>query len=184
MREMMNSSGQQAPPHPKMLVYRLAAAGKGGTGPEPEETRIGFKPATLPGSKASPAIDETFMLLPGLLPRCSTPQSRAICLARFGSPARPGLLDQGRAANGSRHADHRPLRDDEAERRQPSTGDLGVRPYPERHLGSARRRTARRRSRPDRFGRRGQQPLPATFWRRYSPHADRSGPANCAGRGK
>jgi type IV secretion system protein VirB10 len=36
--------------------------------PEPEETKIGFKPATLPGNKASPAIDETYMLLPGLLP--------------------------------------------------------------------------------------------------------------------
>jgi type IV secretion system protein VirB10 len=68
MREMMNPSGQQAPPHPKMLVYALPPPEKVTPPTEPTETTIGFKPATLPGSKASPAIDETFMLLPGLLP--------------------------------------------------------------------------------------------------------------------
>ena len=34
----------------------------------PERTGLAFKVASLPGVKASPAIDETLMLLPGLLP--------------------------------------------------------------------------------------------------------------------
>ena len=69
MRAMMEPGGQQAPPpHPKMLVYALPPLEKPAPVAEPEETRIGFKPATLPGAKASPAIDETYMLLPGLLP--------------------------------------------------------------------------------------------------------------------
>jgi type IV secretion system protein VirB10 len=69
MRSMMDPGGPgAAPPHPKMLVYALPPAEKVAAPAEPTETSIGFKPATLPGSKASPAIDETFMLLPGLLP--------------------------------------------------------------------------------------------------------------------
>lgn len=34
----------------------------------PQETGIAFKTASLPGAKASPAMDETLMLTPGLLP--------------------------------------------------------------------------------------------------------------------
>ncbi len=34
----------------------------------PSETGLAFKAAQIPGAKASPAIDETFMLTPGLLP--------------------------------------------------------------------------------------------------------------------
>jgi type IV secretion system protein VirB10 len=36
--------------------------------PPPERTALAFKAAALPGVKASPAIDETLMLAPGLLP--------------------------------------------------------------------------------------------------------------------
>jgi type IV secretion system protein VirB10 len=34
----------------------------------PERTSLGFKTAMLPGVKASPAIDDTYQLMPGLLP--------------------------------------------------------------------------------------------------------------------
>jgi type IV secretion system protein VirB10 len=35
---------------------------------EDPQTGLAFKPATIPGTKASPAIDSTYMLMPGLLP--------------------------------------------------------------------------------------------------------------------
>lgn len=38
------------------------------TAPPPEETSIGFKTMSIPGLKASPAIDDTYLLMPGLLP--------------------------------------------------------------------------------------------------------------------
>lgn len=36
--------------------------------PPPDETSIGFKTMNIPGLKASPAIDDTYLLMPGLLP--------------------------------------------------------------------------------------------------------------------
>jgi type IV secretion system protein VirB10 len=36
--------------------------------PEPPQTGLTFKASDLPGLKASPAIDDTYMLMPGLLP--------------------------------------------------------------------------------------------------------------------
>lgn len=58
-----------APLRPRMLVYALPALEKPAPPPpDPAETSLGFKTSTLPGLKASPAIDDTFQLMPGLLP--------------------------------------------------------------------------------------------------------------------
>lgn len=65
-------AGQYAPdPRPVMRSYAVHFAPPAPpTVPPTEapETTLAFRTATLPGSKASPAIDETYMLMPGLLP--------------------------------------------------------------------------------------------------------------------
>ena len=104
IRAMMEPGGQQAPPpHPKMLVYALPPLEKPAPVAEPEETRIGFKPATLPGAKAaSPAIDKiAALLLPGLLPLVLDTAVQSDLQGPPGSPAGPGLLDRGRNGIGS-----------------------------------------------------------------------------------
>lgn len=65
-----NLSG--APPGtPGMLSYAVAPpppAQKPAEPTEPAHTGIKFATSTLPGTKASPAIDDTYVLYPGLLP--------------------------------------------------------------------------------------------------------------------
>lgn len=51
------------PPHPPGQTGAPAAPGNG----EPTHTGIKFSTATIPGKKASPAIDDTLILYPGLL---------------------------------------------------------------------------------------------------------------------
>jgi type IV secretion system protein VirB10 len=58
---------------PAMLSYAAAPPGPAapaaaGSPPQPEQTRVAFKGGTIPGAKASAAVDETYMLMPGLLP--------------------------------------------------------------------------------------------------------------------
>lgn len=66
--------GQSAPvSRPAMVSYAVPATPKPpppqpGDPEHPAKTGIKFATATLPGSKASPAIDDTFLLLPGLIP--------------------------------------------------------------------------------------------------------------------
>lgn len=58
----------KAPARPIMLSYAVAVP-KPAPPPTPEpETQIAFKTATIPGGKASPAMDTALMLMPGLLP--------------------------------------------------------------------------------------------------------------------
>lgn len=67
---MPPTMGQKAPSiHTRMLVYDLPPPTPKPTTPPPEpETTVGFKTATLPGLKASAAIDDTYQLMPGILP--------------------------------------------------------------------------------------------------------------------
>jgi type IV secretion system protein VirB10 len=61
--------GQQAQPRNKMMVYAVPPPPAPPTPrAPPDETSIAFKTAEIPGFKASAAIDETYMLMPGLLP--------------------------------------------------------------------------------------------------------------------
>jgi len=62
-----------APSYPAMMSYAVPAAPKPPPPPpgdpaNPPETGIKFATATLPGSRASPQIDDTYILMPGLLP--------------------------------------------------------------------------------------------------------------------
>jgi type IV secretion system protein VirB10 len=66
-------SGPRAPEpfRPVMLSFAVPHTDgpKPGTAPaEAPETGVDFKTARLPGTKASPAIDDTYLLMPGLLP--------------------------------------------------------------------------------------------------------------------
>ena len=65
------------PVRPAMLSYVVphndgpkpeAAAPGPREGGDPPQTGLAFKAASLPGVKASPAIDDTYQLMPGLLP--------------------------------------------------------------------------------------------------------------------
>lgn len=70
----LSPQGQAAPPsRPAMTSYAVPAQSKppphpAGDPEHPAKTGIKFATATLPGSKASPAIDDTYILMPGLLP--------------------------------------------------------------------------------------------------------------------
>lgn len=67
MREVMNTPSKET--HSRMLVYAVPPPDKVPAAPaDPAETSLTFKTASIPGTKASPAIDETYMLMPGLLP--------------------------------------------------------------------------------------------------------------------
>jgi type IV secretion system protein VirB10 len=62
---------QSKPSRPVMLSYVVPHTDGPKPVPaaaEPPETGLAFNTATLPGTKASPAIDTTYMLMPGLLP--------------------------------------------------------------------------------------------------------------------
>jgi type IV secretion system protein VirB10 len=63
---------QPKPPRPVMLSYLVPHADGPKPAPappaEPPQTGLAFKTATLPGTKASGAIDDTYELMPGLLP--------------------------------------------------------------------------------------------------------------------
>lgn len=72
-RMMMNGSTEPQNPRPAMVSYAVPHTDGPAPGapvaPTPEdETRIAFKTASIPGFKASPAIDETYQLNPGLIP--------------------------------------------------------------------------------------------------------------------
>ena len=59
-----------APTRPAMLSYAVPTpppVAKPAEPAEPAHTSIKFSTATIPGKKASPAIDDTFILLPGLI---------------------------------------------------------------------------------------------------------------------
>jgi type IV secretory pathway VirB10-like protein len=65
------SAKPPAPARPAMLSYAVPTpppAAKPAEPAEPAHTGIKFATATLPGAKASPAIDDTLILYPGLLP--------------------------------------------------------------------------------------------------------------------
>lgn len=60
---------QQAPQRNKMMVYALPPIAQSPAPPTPPaETALAFKTSDIPGLKASPAIDDTYQLMPGLLP--------------------------------------------------------------------------------------------------------------------
>lgn len=60
---------QQAPQRNKMMVYALPPIAQSPAPPTPPaETSVAFKTSDIPGLKASPAIDDTYQLMPGLLP--------------------------------------------------------------------------------------------------------------------
>ena len=62
---------QPKPVRPAMLSYAVPHAETpkpAPAAPEPAQTGLTFKTSTLPGVKASPAIDDTYQLMPGLLP--------------------------------------------------------------------------------------------------------------------
>ncbi len=62
------------PDHPAMMSFavhvvdRPAPVAATPVDPTAGQTRVTFKGGEIPGTKASPAIDETFVLMPGLLP--------------------------------------------------------------------------------------------------------------------
>jgi type IV secretion system protein VirB10 len=67
----MPGAAAQKPARPVMLSFAVPHTDgpKPVTPPaEPPQTGLVFKTATIPGSKASPAIDDTYQLMPGLLP--------------------------------------------------------------------------------------------------------------------
>lgn len=65
----MTGGRAQAPDPRKMMVYALPPPVRpAAPPPEPEETGISFKASQIPGMKASAAMDETYWLMPGLLP--------------------------------------------------------------------------------------------------------------------
>ena len=62
---------QSKPVRPAMLSYVVPHTDgpkPAPAPPEPAQTGLAFKTSTLPGVKASPAIDDTYQLMPGLLP--------------------------------------------------------------------------------------------------------------------
>lgn len=61
--------GQAPPPaHTRMLVYALPPPTPAARPEQNPETGLDFKVSTIAGLKASPAIDDTYQLMPGLLP--------------------------------------------------------------------------------------------------------------------
>lgn len=63
------TGGPAAPTHTRMLVYAVPPVVPAAPAPaEPEQTSLDFKTSSIPGLKASAAIDDTYQLMPGLLP--------------------------------------------------------------------------------------------------------------------
>lgn len=64
------TGAQQKPARPVMMSFAVAPPPKpvAPAAAPPPETTIAFKPGTIPGAQASAAIDDTYQLMPGLLP--------------------------------------------------------------------------------------------------------------------
>ncbi len=85
-----------APPvRPAMLSYVVPHKDdpkpEAATPADPPQAGLAFKAASLPGTKASPAIDDTYQLCRASCPACSIPRSRATC------PARSYVIFRGRS---------------------------------------------------------------------------------------
>jgi type IV secretion system protein VirB10 len=66
---LLGNATPAVPPWPVMLSYVVPPPIPPAKPPaDPPETDIAFKTGTIPGLKASPALDETYLLMPGLLP--------------------------------------------------------------------------------------------------------------------
>ena len=127
--------GQQpavsAPPiRPAMLSYVVPHS----DGPKPDDpppadppqTGLTFKAASLPGIKASPAIDDTYQLMSGLLPCVLDTAIEADLSGPLPCHLPAGLQPQGCIADGSGDACGRPLSVIKDQCRQPAAG--GIRP--------------------------------------------------------
>ena len=105
-----------APPvRPAMLSYAVphsdgAETSRGARPADPPQTGLAFAASSLPGIKASPAIDDTYQLMPGLLALRARYRDRERLARPIAVPsAGAGLQPQGRLVNGGRDADRRPL---------------------------------------------------------------------------
>lgn len=68
-RSLVPHGTSSAPPRTRMLVYAVPPPAAPAAPPAPPpETGLDFKTSSIPGLKASAAIDDTYQLMPGLLP--------------------------------------------------------------------------------------------------------------------